>query len=161
METELGDFKQKAHPKDLRLVRVLKAPRSLVFDAWVQPEQFTSWFGPRGSSMPFCQMEARSGGSLHFLHRLDDGQEIWVKGNYEEVLKPERLVFTVHFSDKAGNRVERPGFSMETRIEVTFREKGVQTEITIHQTGLVADQGESEGWKQGLDRLAEILLKTS
>jgi uncharacterized protein YndB with AHSA1/START domain len=143
--------------KELALTRLFNAPRDLVWKAWTQPEHFKNWFGPRGSSMPFCRMEARTGGSLHFLHRLEDGQEIWIKCRYEEVSAPARLVFTAHFSDAAGNRVERPGFFLETRIEVTFREKGNQTEVIIHQTGLIADQGESEGWKQGLDRLDGVL----
>ena len=82
---------------------------------------------------------------------------VWAKCLYEEVSKPGKLVFTLHFSDKEGRRVDRAGFSKESRIAVTFVEKGNQTEVTIRHTGLAADQGESEGWKQGLDRLTGLL----
>ncbi len=142
---------------ELVLKRVFDAPQELVFEAWIQPQHFRRWFWPHGSTMPFCQMEAWPGGALHFLHKLEDGQEVWIKGRYEEVSKPEKLVFTIHFSDKEGNWVDRPGFSKESRIAVTFEEKGSQTEVTIRHTGLAVDQGESEGWKQGLDRLTQFL----
>jgi len=33
--------------------------------------------------------------------------------------------------------------------------------VIIRHTGLAVDQGESEGWKQGLDRLVELLAKTT
>jgi uncharacterized protein YndB with AHSA1/START domain len=146
---------------ELTLTRVFDAPRELVFEAWIQPEHFRRWFGPYGATIPYCQMEARPGGTLHFLHKLEDGQEVWIKGRYEEVSKPEKLVFTIHFSDKEGNRVDRSGFSKESRSSVTFVEKGSQTEVIIRHTGLAVDQGESEGWKQGLDRLVELLAKTT
>jgi hypothetical protein len=68
-------------------------------------------------------------------------------------------MLAVHFSDEAGRRVERPGFSLETRFDVSFEEKDGRTKVTIRQTGPVADQGESEGWRQGLERLAQVLSK--
>ncbi len=150
--------------KTLNIERLFDAPRDLVWEAWTQPEHFTRWFGPREATMPSCRMEARPGGTIFFCHHFDGGnavfkgeRDIWIKGSYLEVVRPERLVFTVHFSDKDGQVVERPGFSRESLIEVTFQESGSQTEVIIRQTGLKADQGESEGWRQGLDRLEELL----
>ena len=146
---------------ELAITRVFDAPRELVFEAWTQAEHWQKWLGPHSATMPYCQMEAKPGGTLHFCHRLEDGQDIWVKCAYEEVSKPEKLVFTIHFSDKAGKLVERPGFSKESRVAVTFREKGSQTEVVIRHTGLAIDQGESEGWKQGLDRLTHFLTSNA
>ncbi len=149
---------------ELVINRTFEAPRDLVWKAWIQPEHFARWFGPRGSSMPSCRMEARPGGEIFFCHHFEGGlaafggeKDIWIQGRYLEVVRPERLVFSIYFSDKDGHVVERAGFSRESRVEVTFREKGRQTEVAIRQTGLKADQGESEGWKQGLDRLEELL----
>jgi len=150
---------------ELVITRLFGAPREKVFEAWIQPEHFRNWFGPRDATMPTCRLEARPGGTIFFCHHFEAGnvvfkgeKDIWIQGRYLEVVRPERLVFTLHFADKDGQVVERPGFSRgESRIEVTFQEKGNQTEVVIRQMGLKADQGESEGWRQGLDRLEEWL----
>lgn len=149
---------------ELVITRLFDAPRELVWKTWTQPEHFARWFGPWESTMPSCQMEVHPGGTIFFCHRFEGGnpvfkgeKDIWIQGRYLEVVRPERLVFTVYFSDEAGRRIERSGFGLESKIEVSFKAKGSQTEVIIRQTGLVRDQGESEGWKQGLDRLEELL----
>ena len=149
---------------ELVITRLFNAPRDLVWEAWTQPEHFARWFGPWESTMPACRMDVRPGGTIHFCHHFEGGnavfqgvRDIWVKGSYLEVVRPERLVFSVNFSDEEGNIVKRPGFGAESKVIVTFGEKGSRTEVAIRHTGLKADQGESEGWKQGLDRLEKLL----
>lgn len=149
---------------ELVITRLFNAPRHMVWKAWTQPEHFVNWFGPWESTMPSCRMDVRPGGTIFFCHHFEGGnavfkglRDIWIKGSFLEVVRPERLVFTVNFSDKDGQVVERPGFSREGRVEVTFMGSENKTEVTIRHTGLKADQGESEGWKQGLDRLEELL----
>lgn len=154
---------------DLVVTRSFDAPRALVFRSWTEPERFARWFGPHGSQVPFCKLDARPGGTLHFCHRFPGREregvvradyasgDIWVKGVYREVVEPERLVFTTFFSDAAGNRVERPGFSLETEVTVTFTEDRGRTTVTIQQSGLAAEQGELQGWTESLIRLRELL----
>lgn len=142
---------------ELVMTRVYPAPRALVFRAWTEAEHFAQWFGPHGTTLPFCTVDARPGGSLHFLHRHANGDDVWVAGTFHEVAAPERLAFGTWFSDATGARVERPGFNLESTIAVTFHVHADGTRMTIRQTGLLADQGEVEGWTQTLDRLAERL----
>ena len=143
---------------ELVLTRVFAAPRALVFRAWTEPEHFARWWGPRGSTLPFCRLDARPGGTLHFCHRFDGGMEdVWVRGVYGEVAEPERIAFTCWFSDPDGNRVERPGFPAEMSIALTFAEHPEGTRLTARHAGLVADQGEVQGWTESLDRLEEHL----
>jgi uncharacterized protein YndB with AHSA1/START domain len=144
----------------LVMSRVYQAPRALVFRAWTEAEHFAQWFGPRGTTLPFCELDARPGGSLHFLHRHADIGDVWVAGEFHEVAPPERLAFGTWFSDATGARVERPGFGLESTITVTFHEHPDGTRVSIHQTGLLADQGEGEGWRETLDRLAEHLKQS-
>lgn len=70
--------------------------------------------------MPVCRLDPRPGGELHFQHTFDGHEDVWVKGIYEEVEPPERLVFTCHFSDASGARRERPGFPSDMRIAVRW-----------------------------------------
>ena len=142
---------------ELVLTRTFAAPRALVWRAWTQPEHFARWFGPHGSTLPFLEMDVRPGGALHFCHRFPDHPDVWVRGVYDEVAPPERIAFTCWFSDPAGARVEQPGFPAQMRIAVTLAEAAEGTEVTIRQAGLVRDQGEVQGWREGLDRLEALL----
>ena len=64
------------------------------------------WWGPNGFTLPYCKIDLRPGGVAHFCMRAPDGQDIWCKGVYREVVEPEKTVSTDSFSDKDGNAVE-------------------------------------------------------
>ncbi len=142
---------------ELVITRTFAAPRETVFRAWTEAEHFARWFGPRGATLPFCRLDARPVGVLHYQHAFPDYEDVWVRGTYREVDAPERFSFTCHFSDESGARVDRPGFPREMTISVAFAEEEGGTRVTIRQTGLDADQGEVQGWLESLDRLAEAL----
>ena len=144
---------------ELVMTRVYPAPRALVFRAWTEAEHFARWFGPHGTDLPVCRLDARPGGSLHFCHSHADGLVVWVAGEFHEVAPPERLSFGTWFSDESGGRVERPGFNLESTITVTLDEHPHGTRVTIRQTGLLSDQGEVQGWTETLERLAEHLAQ--
>ncbi|HET7234580.1 MAG TPA: SRPBCC domain-containing protein [Longimicrobium sp.] len=152
-----------AHPaidlqgQDLVLTRVFAAPRERVWQAWTSTEHFARWFGPHGTTLPFCTLDVRPGGVLHFRHQHANGDGVWVKGVYREVAAPERLVLDWGFSDADGNRVEHPGFAKSTRVTLTLAEEEGGTRVTIRHQGLGVDQGESQGWAETLERLAELL----
>lgn len=145
------------HGQDLVFTRVFDAPRERVWRAWTEAEIFARWFGPHGTTLPHCTLDARPGGEIRFLHRHANGDEVWVKGVYAQVAAPERLAFDVGFSDADGNELERPGFARASRISVTLSEHPRGTEVTLRHAGLVVDQGESAGWRETLDRLAELV----
>jgi uncharacterized protein YndB with AHSA1/START domain len=144
---------------ELVLTRVFAAPRELVFRAWTQAEHFAEWFGPRGATLPVCRLDARPGGTLHYQHHFPDYPDVWVAGTFTDVAAPERLAYDVWFSDEAGGRARRPGFPRQMTIAVTFDAHPDGTLVTIRQLGLERDQGEVQGWKETLDRLAERLAE--
>ena len=141
---------------ELVLTRTFAAPRERVFAAWTDPEQFARWFGPHGFTTLVRTMDVHPGGTLHFCHRFA-GEDVWVAGVYREVDAPRRIVFTTHFSDPSGGRVERPGFPRDMRVTATFAERDGGTEMTVRHAGLEVDQGEVQGWTETLDRLGEHL----
>ena len=144
---------------ELVLARVFHAPRELVFRAWTDAEHFARWFGPHGSTLPFCRLDARPGGTLHYQHHFPDHPDVWIRGTYTEVAPPERIAFTVWFSDESGGRVERPGFPAEMSIAVHFAAHPDGALVTIRHAGLVTDQGEVQGWTESLDRLAQTVAE--
>jgi uncharacterized protein YndB with AHSA1/START domain len=75
------------------------------------------------------------------------------RGVYQEVLAPERLVFTYAWEDADG----QPGPA--TRVTVTFEPCGGRTLLTLHQTGfdsIAARDSHRTGWTSCFERFAEF-----
>ena len=52
------------------------------------------WWGPKGFTNPFCELDARPGGAIRIHMRAPDGVVFPMTGRFREVAEPERLVFT-------------------------------------------------------------------
>jgi uncharacterized protein YndB with AHSA1/START domain len=77
------------------MTRVFDAPRRLVFEAWTNPEHLPHWMlGPDGWTMSVCEIDLRPGGAWHYAWSHVDGTEMEMRGVYQEVSPPERLVST-------------------------------------------------------------------
>jgi len=158
---------------ELVLSRTIDAPRDVLFKVWTQAEHFAQWFGPRDVDLPFCKIDPRPGGTLHFCHRLRDGTEVWVKGAYREVVAPERLVFSSGFVDADGRAAPHPMFpdlplDATVLTTVTFADLGGKTKLTIRQALLPPEAAANDivrrereaaraGWGETLDRLGDYV----
>ena len=158
---------------DLNFSRVVDAPRKLLFDVWTDAEHFAHWFGPREVTLPFCKIDPRPGGTLHFCHRLGDGTEVWVKGVYRELVAPERLVFSLSFVDASGRAAAHPMFpdwlldtvflttvtfaDLDGKTQLTVRQVLVQPESAAKDTVKRERQAARAGWAETLDRLDEYV----
>ena len=87
--------------QDFVITRRFDAPRTLVFRAFTEPERLRHWWGPTGFSWVSCTMDLRAGGTFHYCMRSPDGQDMWGKWIYREIVPPERIVFVSSFSDAA------------------------------------------------------------
>ena len=146
--------------RELVLTRVFDAPRELVFKAWTDPKQVAQWWGPHGFTNPVCDLDVRPGGAIRIHMRGPDGTVYPMTGVYNEVVEPERLVFTSAALDADGN----PMFEVLTT--VTFAEQGGKTKQimrarVVKSTAEAAPyiKGMEAGWTQSLERLAESLAK--
>jgi uncharacterized protein YndB with AHSA1/START domain len=155
------------------VTRVFDAPRALVFEVWTVPEHLACWFGPRAATIVVRELDARPGGALHFGHRLSGGVELWARGIFQEVVPPERLVFTGEFVDahgRPGRHPLVPEWPTGTRIETTvlFDEVDRGTKVTVCQRVEPAEAAALEavaherrqarqGWSEVFDRLSDHL----
>jgi uncharacterized protein YndB with AHSA1/START domain len=144
---------------DLVLTRVFDAPRELVFQAWTDPKHLAQWFGPHGFTIPFCKVDLRPGGEWRHVMRGPDGANYPMTAIFQEVARPERLVFMCYVPDK-----EKSLF--EILNTVTFEDQGGKTKLTLRlqvvkSTPEAAPMlaGMEEGWTQTLERLAEHVTK--
>jgi uncharacterized protein YndB with AHSA1/START domain len=79
--------------REIVITRVFAAPRRLVFEVYTNPEHLPHWMlGPKGWTMPVCEIDLRPGGAWHFVWRHSDGTEMAMRGVYQEIVPSERLV---------------------------------------------------------------------
>jgi uncharacterized protein YndB with AHSA1/START domain len=147
---------------ELVFTRVFDAPRELVWKAWTDPTRLAKWWGPKGFTNPVCVVDPRPGGAIRIDMRGPDGTVYPMTGIYQEIVEPERIVFTASALDEKG----KPLF--EVLNTATFTEQGGKTRLTL-QARVVKTTAEAApylrgqeqgwGWSQSLDRLAEHLTK--
>jgi uncharacterized protein YndB with AHSA1/START domain len=140
--------------REIVITHVVEAPRELAFDAWTSSEHVPHWFGPRGTTVPVCEIDLRPGGAWHYLLRSPDGTDMAMRGVYREVSRPDRLVSTESFDDY-------PGESLNTLV---FTEEDGKTTITCtvlyeskEMRDAVIESGMQKGAAETFDRLAEYV----
>jgi uncharacterized protein YndB with AHSA1/START domain len=135
----------------VRIVHNFAAPPEAVFDAWLNPQVMRHWmFVSPTNEIREVRTDPQIGGSFSILERTESGDEIDHYGEYREIDRPNRLVFTLqvpkHFPGESSVVVDikaTPG-----GCEMTFTQSGVKKEIT-------------EGpWRAMFDTLATILGKS-
>jgi uncharacterized protein YndB with AHSA1/START domain len=80
--------------KGITIVRVLDAPRELVFTMWTRAEHFVTWFGEHGSEIPLeqCSMDPRPGGAWQAtMYHGPERIEIPFQGWFRAVDPPSHL----------------------------------------------------------------------
>ena len=83
--------------QDLVMERVFDAPRDLVWKVITDPERITNWWGPHGYTTTVEEMDVRPGGRWRFIQHTTGGEDVPFKGEYLEVVPPERVVQTFIF----------------------------------------------------------------
>jgi len=135
----------------LVIKRTFEAPRDLVWKVWSDPGQAKHWWGPKGFTLPFVEMDQRVGGKWRAQMRSPDGKDYWQHGVYREIVPPEKTVYTFIWDSEPEH---------EMLVTVTFATRGNKTEMTFKQEGFKsADEkaGHEDGWNQTFDRLVAYL----
>ena len=140
---------------DLVLTRILDAPREVVFEAWTEVERLRRWWGPKNFTNPVCEIDPRPGGAIRIHMRAPNGMTHPMTGVFQEVVPPERLVFTAAALNEQGE----PMFEVLTIVTFTERDGGTELNLrarVIRTTDAAAHHiaGMREGWTQSLERLA-------
>jgi uncharacterized protein YndB with AHSA1/START domain len=154
LEGELQRLVAEDAERTMVMTRVFDAPRRLVFDAFVKREHLVRWWGPRGFTLPVCDVDPKPGGALRMCMRGPDGQDYWMRGSYREIAPPERIVFASFIHDDE---------SQELVTTLTFAEEGGKTTLTLRQTIPHAEgpaRGQRQGWGESLDKLDALLTST-
>jgi uncharacterized protein YndB with AHSA1/START domain len=155
------------------IARTFAAPRALVWKAWTESDRLARWWGPKDFAILSCTVDLRPGGVFHYHLRSPDGQDVWGRFVYREIVAPERLVFIVSFSDEKGGVTRHPWsatWPLHILSTVTFAEHDGKTTVTVRWVPHAATDTEREtfdagresmrqGWTGTLDQLAAYLAK--
>lgn len=146
--------------KDLILTRDIDAPSELVFEVWADPKHLARWWGPEGFSNPRCEVDFRPGGAIRIDMLSPDGTLYPVGGFFQEIVVPEKLVFSASALDGLGHPL------LDVLNTITFSDRGGTTRLIVeaHILKTTDDsspylQGMETGWKQTLDRLQRYIAK--
>jgi len=138
-------------------VRVFDAPRDLVFSVWTDPKHLARWWGPNGFTTTTSSFDMRPGGVWRFVMHGPDGRDYQNRITFEEVVRPERIVYR----HGGGEDVEPVRF----KTTVLFEDMGATTRLTMRMDFPSADErarvikeyGADKGVVQTLSRLADFV----
>ncbi len=141
---------------ELRLERLLDAPRENVWRCWTEAELLKPWFAPNPWTTEVKEMDVRPGGAFHTVMRGPDGAESGGAGVFLEVVPRERLVFTDAF---APGWVTSDGTPFMVAI-LDFSDEGGKTRYVArarHWTEEKKRQHEEMGFHEGWGQVASQL----
>jgi uncharacterized protein YndB with AHSA1/START domain len=142
-------------PSDLEIVmtRLLDAPRELVFAAHSRCEHLQKWWA-RGNPMD-CDLDFRVGGSWRIVEHDPDGNNYGFRGEYREIVAPEKIVQTFEFEGWPGR------VSVETLVFTEHDGKTMLTSTTVFDTvedrDAMLESGMESGARQSLEHLDALL----
>ena len=145
----MAELKTTEH--QLQIKRTFEAPRDKVFDAFTQPDHLLKWWraNPKMTTSR-AEVDLRVGGKYRFgMKNPDNNQEYVSYGEYREIDRPHKLVFTWAF-DEEGE------FGEETLVTLELIEQDGGTELTLTHTRFPSETSRNEhrkGWEGCLDML--------
>jgi uncharacterized protein YndB with AHSA1/START domain len=143
----------------ISVTRIFDAPRERVWKEWTEPERFADWFGGMTSEVPLdtVAMDVQRGGSWRLDMYAEPRRRLirW-KGEFREVVEPERLVFTIS---------DQPSSEEYELVTVVLTDLGDgRTEMRFEQRGghLSPEEYEraAQGWGSFFDVIASRLASS-
>src|SRR2546428_2853901 len=121
------------------------------------PNLLRRWAGPRNQTTTVDKMAVRPGGPWRYVMGAPDGTKSGFRGEYREIVAPERIVQTFEWEPMAGH------ISVDT---ATLTERDGRTLLTVRslfaskedRDGMV-QSGMEKGLAETHDRFAELLAE--
>ena len=135
------------------LHRVLAAPASRIYKAFLDPDAMAKWLPPHGFTGKVHEMDGRVGGRYRMsFTNFSTANSHEFGGEYVELVENERIAYTDRFDD--------PNLPGEMRTTIVLKPVSVGTELSIEQSG-IPDAIPLEmcylGWQESLQLLAKLV----
>jgi len=129
------------------LERVMQAPRTMVWAAWMNPETLPQWWGPDGFTCRTTRIDLRAGGEWVFDMIAPDGTVFPNHHRYGEVRAEERIDYVLLWGEDGPKHADA---------WVSFRDQDGATKVTL---GMVFSTAEEFQQAMGFGA-AELGLQT-
>ena len=144
--------------RQFEISRTFNAPRELVFQAFSEAERLAQWWGPKGFAIEVSKLEFRPGGM--FLYRMvaPNGQDMWGRFVYREIVAPERIVWVNSFSDPEGGITRAPfaeTFPAEILNVMTLTEQDGKTTLSLRGGPINATPAEQQFFEGMFDSMRQ------
>ena len=143
---------------ELVITRTFDAPRSLVWQAWTDPQHIMQWWGPKGFNNETCASDLRVGGRFVLEMRAPDGNVYPCIGTFREIVEPERIVYD---GEAAEGHPCGAGIPPRAVVTISFAEQRGKTHLTLHTRFASAERKAAAAsarfvisWEEALGRLA-------
>jgi uncharacterized protein YndB with AHSA1/START domain len=145
----------------LALTRTFSAPRALVYQAFTDPDQFATWWGPLGNALPRDEIEfdLRPGGYQQWteVFPADPSLRVRIRIDLTDVVDGELLDGTVHVDGQLPKGFE----PFETRMRLEFHDDADgRTRLEVRQwlaEHLVSPT--DNGWAEAFSKLDTLLAR--
>ena len=104
------------------LQRVIRAPRSVVWGAWMNPETLPQWWGPDGYSCRTQKIDLRAGGEWVFDMIAPDGTIFPNHHRYHDVRPGERIAYALLWGENGPKHADA---------WATFEDQDGATKVTL------------------------------
>jgi uncharacterized protein YndB with AHSA1/START domain len=147
-------------PYDIDVSRVIDAPPTRVYGAFVDPDQFAGWYGPTGFPVERASVEldARVGGQIRFamVGEADPSMRTAFDGAFVEVIENELLSSSGSWAGIPGQAGAWPS---SLRVEFHAKEGGTRLVVREgpHPAG-TADLGR-QAWEMMLPKLESLVSR--
>jgi uncharacterized protein YndB with AHSA1/START domain len=153
MQNLNADLNNHTSNRELKISRLLNAPRELVWKVFTEPGHIKNWWGPNGFTNTIFTMDVQPGGVWDFVMHGPDGTDYKNKSIYSEIIQPEKIVF---------KHVTGPKFTTT----ITFEKQGSKTLLTWRMLFDTAEEltqvikvfKADEGLKQNIIKLESYLM---
>lgn len=137
----------------VRLHRVLRAPPSRVYRAFLDADAIAKWLPPYGFTCNVQHMDTQVGGTYRMsFTNFSTGNQHSFGGEYRELRPSEKIRYTDRFDD--------PNLPGEMLTTITLREVACGTELDIVQEGLpevIPVEMCYLGWQESLMQLVKLV----
>ena len=140
-------------PYTLNFHRVLKAPPSRVYKAFLDPAAMCKWIAPAGYTCTVDHMDAKVGGTFRMkFTEFDSGSSNAFGGTYLELAPNEKLRYNDKFDD--------PNLAGDIIVTVILKKVSCGTDMTITQAGvpdIIPEEMCHLGWQDSLKQLVQFV----
>ena len=134
----------------ITIERLLEADCETVFAAWTDPAIMAKWFFVADDWQASAQTQIEVGGAFRLRMTVPTGEVHTMTGEYREIVRPRRLVFTWNSH-----------VATETVVTIDLEPIGDQTRLRLTHELLPSDDARdahAAGWHGCLSQLARVLV---